>query len=188
MPGAMMAVPATSSGRLIAASIASRDRPPGRNSATLPSRQATIVDSTPMGQGPPSRIMSTTAPRSATTSRAVVGLSRPDRLAEGATIGRPARRNRSSARGWFGIRRPTLANPAQARSQTDPVRARGSTRVSGPGQNRMASRSASGVKAASLRAWSRVATWAMSGLNIGRPLAAKIPATASGAVASAPRP
>ena len=46
-----------------------------------------------------------------------------------------------------------------------------STSVSGPGQNASASRAASALKRASARAAARSTTWAISGLNAGRPLA-----------------
>jgi hypothetical protein len=48
----------------------------------------------------------------------------------------------------------------------------GSTKVSGPGQNDSAKRSAGAENRARARAAARSATWAMSGLNFGRPLAA----------------
>ncbi len=46
--------------------------------------QSTMVDSTPTRHGPPSSTRSTSAPRSSRTSAAVVGLTRPKRLADGA--------------------------------------------------------------------------------------------------------
>ena len=58
--------------------------------AGAPSRQATMVDSTPTAVGPPSRMRSMRPPRSAITCCAVVGETWPERLAEGATTGRPS--------------------------------------------------------------------------------------------------
>ena len=74
--------------------------------------------------------------------------------------------------GVAGARTATVSSPARARSQTASVSATGSTRVSGPGQNRAASRSARSSKRATRRAMARPATWAIRGLKLGRPLAA----------------
>jgi hypothetical protein len=61
--------------------------------------------------------------------------------------------------------------------------------VSGPGQNAAASRAAApGHAVTSARAASGSVTWAMSGLKLGRPLAAKMRATADASSASAARP
>ena len=59
------------------AAIASALMRPGRNTVTRPSRHATIVDSRPTCDGPPSRTSATSFPRSARTCSAVVGLIRP---------------------------------------------------------------------------------------------------------------
>src|ERR1700693_586861 len=65
-----------------------------------------------------------------------------------------------------------VSSPAVASSDTGQSLRCGSTRVSGPGQNAAASRSAAGSKRASRRASARSATWEISGLNFGRALAA----------------
>ena len=62
---------------------------PGRNSRGGPSSRATTVNSTPTAQGPPSSPAAAAAPVSSIASPKVVGLGRPERLADGATIGRP---------------------------------------------------------------------------------------------------
>ena len=72
-------------------SMASRGTPPGRSSIGSP-RQATMVDSTPTGVAPPSTMRSMRPRRSASTCCAVVGETWPERLADGATTGRPKRR------------------------------------------------------------------------------------------------
>ena len=64
-----------------------------------------------------------------------------------------------------------LSRPAVASSATGQSDAFGNTSVSGPGQNAALSLAASASKRASRRAACRSATWAMSGLNAGRPLA-----------------
>ena len=65
-----------------------------------------------------------------------------------------------------------------ARSASRASARRGSTSVSGPGQKRAASARASAGKTARPSAAARSATCTMSGLKAGRPLAAKMPATA----------
>lgn len=59
----------------------------------------------PTRQGPPSRIMSTCSPNSARTCSAVVGLTRPKRLAEGAAnpLSAPMFRSSASATGWKSV-------------------------------------------------------------------------------------
>ena len=76
------------------------------------------------------------------------------------------------ATGWSGTRRATEARPARASSQTLALSAKGRTRVSGPGQKVLASFSATSENRPSRRAASTLATWAISGLKAGRPLAA----------------
>ena len=111
-----------------------------------------MVDSTPTGVGPPSTIRSMRPRRSASTCCAVVGETWPERLADGATTGRPnaARMSRATgcpapARRWCRGRRWQARPPGNRR-------AFGSTSVSGPGQNAAASRSAAASKRASARA------------------------------------
>ena len=134
--------------------MAARGTPPGRSSAGSP-RQATMVDSTPTGVAPPSMIRSMRPRRSASTCWAVVGETCPERLAEGATTGRPKAMRMSRATGWSGTRTAMLSRPAVARSATAQVGAFGSTSVSGPGQSAAASRSAVASNCASFRAAAR---------------------------------
>jgi hypothetical protein len=117
----------------------------------------------------------------------VVGLTRFDRLALGAATAPPKARSSSSATGWSGTRSPTVARPAVTSGQIDA--AFGTTSVNGPGHHTAARVWAASDQVPAYRlAVSIFATCAMSGLVGGRPLAAKILRTASGFVASAPRP
>ena len=104
---------------------------------------------------PPSSTASMRPSRSPSTWSASVGLTRPERLAEGAATGRPACCRSAWARGWAGTRRPTLSRPARARSEIVQVGATGTTRVSGPGQN----------ASASVRAVSSNRPWTPSGFE-----------------------
>ena len=131
-----------------------------------------MVDSTPTGQGPASNSMSMRPRKSASTWAALVGDTWPERLAEGATTGPLNAVSKACATAWAGTRTATLSRPASARSDTPLPGRFGSTRVSGPGQNAAASASAAASKRARLRAASTSATWAISGLKLGRPLAA----------------
>ena len=106
-----------------------------------------MVDSTPIGAGPPSTMRSMRPRRSASTCCAVVGETWPERLAEGATIGRPNAASISRATGWLGTRTAMVSRPAVASSATGQSARFGNTSVSGPGQNAAASRSAVGVEA-----------------------------------------
>ena len=133
--------------------MSSRGIPPGRSSWGGSVVQSTIVLSTPIGEGPPSRITSvagsSTSPRSASTWAAVVGLTRPNGLADGAAMPRPERASSSCVSGWAGARSPTESRPPVTASSTRA--ARGSSRVSGPGQQVAASSSAAaGTSAAQL--------------------------------------
>ncbi len=163
-PGSDTAWPSTSSTR-------SRATPPSRRIVVAPPAQSTIVDSTPTRHGPSSRIMSTSSPRSARTSRAEVGLTRPNRLADGAATPPPNARSSASATGWSGTRSATVGSPPVTSSGTRSVR--GSTRVSGPGQNAAASARASGLTSAAQSAsWSTDATCTITGWSAGRPFTA----------------
>ena len=131
-----------------------------------------MVDSTPTGAGPPSTMKSMRPPRSSITCWAVVGETWPERLAEGATTGRPSRLRMPSATGCCGTRTAMLSRPAVASSATGQPARFFSTSVSGPGQNAAASFSAAASNTARRLAAARSNTCAISGLNEGRPLAA----------------
>ena len=124
-----------------------------------------------MAQGPPSRADGRAAPVSSTASAKVVGLGRPERLAEGATSGPPNAASTACASGWAGARTATVSSPARARSQTAAASRTGSTRVSGPGQNARRQTLGAVVEAAMRAAPPTSATWAIRGLKLGRPLA-----------------
>ena len=96
---------------------ASRGRPPGRSRVGSP-RQATMVDSTPTGVGPPSTIRSMRPRRSASTCAAVVGETWPERLADGATTGPPNAASKRCATGWSGTRTAMCRGRRSARSAT----------------------------------------------------------------------
>ena len=142
----------------------------------------------PTGHGPPSRISATLSPSSAATCAAVVGLTRPERLADGAAIGRPAARSSVCATGCAGARSATVSSPALASSERPLSARRGSTRLSGPGQKWRAARRPRSSNSASASASARPGTCTISGLKRGRSLAAKMRATASSLVASPPSP
>ena len=78
-----------------------RGRPSRKTTGSAPVT-STTVDSSPIGAGPPSRIMATRSPKSASTCAAVVGLTWPERLALGAATGRPAARSSACATGCAG--------------------------------------------------------------------------------------
>src|SRR5690242_8324863 len=86
------------------------------------------------------------------TWAAVVGLMRPDGLALGATIGRSTAFNRACAIGCEGTRKARLGRPAEASIETAQSLARGTTMVSGPGQNASARCRAEGGISPSLAA------------------------------------
>ena len=117
-------------------------------------------------------IQSTLPSRSATTWAAVVGLTAPDLLAEGAARGTPAAPMSARAVGCEGERSATVSRPARARRLMEQAEAAGRTRVRGPGQNAWASLSASGPRIACSLAVSMSRTCEMSGLIAGRALAA----------------
>src|SRR6266446_6324168 len=145
------------------------------------------VDSTPTGVGPPSRISSMRPSRSSRTCSARVGLGHPERLADGAAMGRPLASISARATGWDGTRAATVSSPPVVMSGT--VAARGRTRVRGPGQKRAAtSRARRGTRAATLSSAAALARWTINGLPRGRSLASKIRATARPDWASAPSP
>src|SRR5699024_2324559 len=103
--------------------------PPGRSgSGRSPSRDTT-VDSTPTGQGPPSRIISIRPPSSSITWSALVGLTLPDRLALGAATGLPTAARRSRAERSAGTRTARLDMPAEHKSDARQAALLGRTRV-----------------------------------------------------------
>ena len=168
-------------------SMSSTGRPPARSRTGAPSSSnPTMVDSIPTGQGPASSTAAIRPERPFITWMAVVGLIAPDGFADGAATGRATVSRSARATAEPGTRTPRVGRPARARSETPPRCS--ATRVSGPGQNAVASASPIGGNAIKAMAASRSATWAISGLNRGRPFASKIRATASPLVASAPSP
>ena len=129
------------------------------------------VDSTPTSHSPPSTIASTRPVKSSTQCRAQVGLGEPERFADGAASGTPARRMSSRATGWAGMRTATVSSPPDVSFGTRPDFGR--MTVIGPGQNCPASRSsAAGSSRTSGATSSSEETCTMSGLSLGRPLAA----------------
>ncbi len=100
---------------------------------------------------------------------------------------RPKAASRARATGCAGARSATLDCPPVMTSGTRCDR--GSTIVSGPGQNASARRAAaSGTSPAHSRAAAKLLTCTMTGWLRGRPFAAKMRATAAGFAASAPSP
>ena len=143
----------------------------------------------PTAQAPPSS--TSTSANSSATCAAVVGLTRPKRLALGAASPCTPRAAQAASRlcatGCAGQRRPMLACPPAASSATPSRRARMS--VSGPGQKAAISRCArSGTCRAKCPAASLPATCTMRGWLAGRPLTAKMRRTAPAFSASAARP
>ena len=149
--------------------------------------QSTTVDSMPRPQGPPSRMRSMRLPRPSSTWPAVVGESCIERLALGAASGRPSVAISRRVSLCSGQRTATVGPPAVTLSG---IRGpRGTITVTGPGQRQVVICSAIGGQcAASDRAIAVSATWTISGLLAGRPLAAKIRSTASASRASAASP
>ena len=125
-------------GRATRAMLVAREPPSRRTTGSSPVT-STTVDSSPIGAGPPSRMIATLAPRSASTCAAVVGLTWPERLALGAAIGRSAARSSAWATGCAGTRSAMVSRPAVARSATGQPACLAITRVRAPGQNAAAS-------------------------------------------------
>ncbi len=126
----------------MAASRDSRLTPPGRSKNGVGPLKSSTVDSTPTLHAPESIIAAIRPPRPASTCAALVGLTPPERLADGAATGRPSAAIKRCATGCAGTRTAKVSNPAPASNATGQVMRRGSTRVSGPGQNVSASRCA----------------------------------------------
>ena len=150
--------------------------PPGRSSCGGSTVQSTIVDSTPIGLGPPSRITSragsSDGPRSARTWAAVVGLTRPKRFADGAAIATPVVASSCCVSGWAGARTPTVSRPPVTTSGTRDER--GSSSVSGPGQQAAASTAATAGMSTAQSSSQSGSMWTISGWSVGRSLTAKI--------------
>ena len=157
------------------ASIASRGTPPGRSRRGVPPRQATMVDSTPtcVGAAIEHRV-DAAVEIGEHMGGASVGLTRPERLAEGAATGRPTRSRSACASGWAGTRRRDAVEPGAGEIGDRAARRRRHdegqrTRPEAP----RASASALVVeRRPAPRAASRLGTWAISGLKRGRSLAA----------------
>ena len=133
-----------------------RSPPPSRRqAAATPGRRlrhrARLI-STPTMHGPLSSTAAMAPASSANTCRAAVGLTRPERLADGAATGRPNSRSNARAVSCAGTRTATVSSPALASRLTAQPRSRGSTRLSGPGQNAAANRRASAFATTSANA------------------------------------
>ena len=88
----------------------------------------------------------------------------------------------------MGIRTDAVGNPAHAKSMAADFLLRFRTMVNGPGQKCLAKARARLSVCTKSSKVSSSAMWEISGLNVGRSLALKMPATAIGIVALAPRP
>ena len=148
--------------------IASAVTGPGRSRVA----PATIVDSSPAAQGPSSITSSAAAPRLATTCAARVGLMPLLRFAEGAASGRSAASISARIARCAGTRIATVSSPAVTSDAIGAPSRSGSTSVNGPGQKASASAAAVASNTASRSASARSGTWTISGLKLGRPLAA----------------
>ena len=99
MPGATILSCSAGSSAPVAGIIFSTVTPPGRSKTGIFDVRSIIVDSTPMGQGPPSSTKETVEPKNCATCSAVVGLRRPDGFALGAAMGRSSWSSKASAAG-----------------------------------------------------------------------------------------
>ena len=91
-------------------------------------------NSSPTAHGPASSTSATLSPSCSMTCSARVGLSRPERLAEGAASA-PPKAAITSCAGPRGARSAIVASPAVASGWTGASGASGTTSDSGPGQN-----------------------------------------------------
>ena len=180
MPACPASPTATARGRPSTRAISSRATPPRRRMIGSSPVTSTTVDSRPTAVAPPSRIIATRFPRSASTCAAVVGLTRPDRLALGAAIGRSTARSRACAMAWLGTRN---GNGFERRRWPDrrprSPAAWPSPATALPARTLPPAADRGGVSAPSLAAASTSGTCTISGLKRGRPLAAKMAATAT---------
>ncbi len=102
---------------------------------------------------------------------AVVGLTRPDGLADGAAIGPPKASSNRCATLPAGIRTATEGSPAvTSDDRPDPSRT-GKTSVSGPGHSTRATAFEARSSTAISPAASKLPTCTISGLKLGRPFA-----------------
>ncbi len=104
--------------------------------------QSTTVEGSPPGVCPPSRMRWIRPLNWAYTSAALRTLGWPERLAEVTARG-PVRCKSARATGWSGIRTPTVGSGERLAGNAGCA---GTTRVSGPGQKRCASRAATCVQ------------------------------------------
>jgi len=111
----------------------SRVTAPSRNTTGRFVVQSTTVDSSPTSEAPLLRMHGIRPDNSSRAAVHVVGLGRPDRLAEGAATGVPHSAKKTRATGCRGNRIPTVSRPAVTLSGMDGCR--GTTTVSGPGEN-----------------------------------------------------
>ena len=175
------------SGIAIGPRIASRSvtvTAPGRKIIGRARERASTVDSSPTSQGPPSRMSNSSASEnSSATCSAVVGETRPLRLALGAEIGPPNASMRARATGCAGERTATLLRPPTLAAHT--CARRGRMSANGPGQNASANfcaRTSQPITVAFAIAAS--STCAMSGLFAGRCLRRNTSHTAGSLVES----
>ena len=108
------------------------------------------------------------------TCSALVGLTLPEALAEGAAIGRPAARKRARASVCEGILIATESPPAVTSFEIELPAFSGRTSVKAPGQKACAKASSSGPNSAMDRAASRSGKCTIKGLKLGRFFAEKI--------------
>ena len=149
--------------------------------------QSTTVDSSPTRAAPPLRMQGMRPSISSTTADQLVGLGRPDRLADGAATGVPQAVRNAAATGCPGQRIPTVSSPAVTSSGRS--RCLGTITVNGPGKNAAISFSAAdGIRRATRPTSAMSVRCTISGLSEGRPFARKIALTAFAFIASAPSP
>ena len=159
---------------------------PGRRTCRTEFVHSTIVDSIPMVHGPPSSTRSTDSPKSLITCCALVGLTCPKRLADGATTASPTESNNAIVMLCAGIRKATVSRAPVTQSGTSGVR--GTRSVRGPGHRALASISADSFSTPHRLMSSRGDKWMMSGCDVGRPFTWKTRDTAVSFSASAARP
>ena len=128
------------------------------------------------------------SPSSAATCAAVVGLTRPERLALGAAMGSADAARRAWATGCAGDLSAIVSSPALTRSAMPQAGRFFSTSDKGPGQNASASLHAMSFITAYRSAASIPGTCTISGLKRGRSLAANTLAMARASSALPPSP